>query len=195
MELLAVVWATMVAHYAQAWTKRYGESPITRDGEVAPHALAIIEAMQGLTRQQIDAGLKALTHEISEFPPSPARFRVLCLGIPPIAAVELDMAAPYDEREPFTVFVCQHLDTYRFSQSTEKQRERMLRQAYDLAVEKRMKGEALPTRSPKLEAPAKRKFVPVTPEDEAWWKENCRRLLAGEPELDPATKPTPESKP
>lgn len=118
-----------------------------------------------MTRANVDTGIDACRVEGAEFPPSAPRFRAMCLGIPSFAQVRIESTNPEAERSPFTRSVWQHLDGYAYRNANTRDAEKLLRAAYDIAREARMRGEALPAES-KAVSHEKREHQPVTAEQQ-----------------------------
>lgn len=128
----------MGALYGHRWAAQYGESAAGVLGRTWETVIA------GLTRQQLAAGLNACAAEGAEFPPSAPRFRAMCLDIPTFDRVKREALTP-DDRSEFTARrVWGYLDVYNYRNSSVTQAEKLLRSAYELAVEDVMKGVPLP---------------------------------------------------
>lgn len=156
---LPELWAAMLATYGHRWAGAYGQNP---DGVAAA---TWATGLAGLTSQQIAAGLRACLTHGDGWPPTLPEFRVLCLGIPTLAAVRAELLRSDAERSPFTRFVWGLIDGHRYRQANADAAERMLRDAYELAREERLRGTPLP------EAPVaaiaddtRRQPVPASPE-------------------------------
>lgn len=145
----------MLAMYGHTWATAYGEQPEGATAETWASCLA------GVSNQQIADGLHACLAEGGEFPPSAPRFRGMCLGIPSLAAVRLELRG--GEHGQFTRAVWGNLDGYRFRQSSADAADRMLRDAYDFTREQVMRGQPLPEPSLAIEQ-EKPVFKPASPE-------------------------------
>ncbi len=130
----------MAEIYGHRWTSAYGADP--NDGA----ALTWAKGLAGVSSQQLADGLKTCIASADPWPPTLPEFRARCLGIPSIEQVRIEMRS--QDRSPFTRLVWLGIDGYRFKQVSADQSDRMLREAYDLARERVMRGDALP------EAPA-----------------------------------------
>ena len=138
---MAKFWLRMAALFGHTWASQYGDSP---EGDAADTWAA---ALAGVAGPQIAHGLREVLKLGSDFPPSAPRFRALCLGVPSLAEVKIDMRNASDCRRPFTRLLWQYLDSYTFTRSDTGHAERMLRDAYDLAMAHVMSGGALPEAS------------------------------------------------
>ena len=141
--------------FGHTWASAYGEKAEGATAETWASCLA------GVTNGQIADGLRACLAEGAEFPPRAPRFRAMCLGIPSLALVRLEIRS--GEHSQFTRAVWANLDGYRFRQSSADAADRMLRDAYDLTREQVMRGQALPTPSEQIEH-EKPEFKPASPE-------------------------------
>lgn len=144
VEALAGLWQAMLGTFGHAWSSQYGMSPIkSADGELTQAGKAWAEAVQGLTGRQLAAGVLAAQRTGHEFPPNAARFRVLALGLPSLAEVERQLA-PGQDRSSFAVLVWSLIDAYRYRGADGRDQQRMLRNAFDAAVERMLAGGKLP---------------------------------------------------
>lgn len=159
-------WQRMTTIYGRSWTSQWGADPITEHGEVSTAARDLMTLLTGLTQREIDRGFEACILEGGEFPPSAARFRALCLGIPSLASVRIDLQAPPHERDPFTIMVWSYVDAYAYRNASARDSERMLTNAYEHAVEQRKRGKPLP-HVPLAVTHEKRISVKATPEEAA----------------------------
>lgn len=138
------LWERMISCYGHAWHSVQGIAPQDESGALTVAGDTWAKALAGLSARQLGAGLEACILEGEEFPPNAPRFRAMCLGIPPLARVRLEMTAPDAERSPFTRSVWMLIDGYAFRQASAQNSDRMLRDAYELAREQVMRGAALP---------------------------------------------------
>lgn len=125
--------------YGHTWSSAYGDAPTGTTAETWASCLA------GIGNQQIAAGLRACVAEGAEFPPSAPRFRGMCLGIPSLALVRLELRS--GDYSAFTRAVWGNLDPYRYGLASADNADRMVRDSYDLTREQVMRGEPLPTPS------------------------------------------------
>lgn len=148
-------WRRMLGMFGHTWASAYGDAPNGTTAETWASCLA------GVSNQQIADGLRACLAEGAEFPPSAPRFRGMCLGIPSLARVRLELRGEVTSQ--FTRAVWQNIDTYRFRQVSADVADRMVRDAYDLTREQVMSGQPLPEPSLAI-AEEKREFKPASPE-------------------------------
>lgn len=160
------VWLHMAGLYGHKWASSYGTDPRSVGGKEWALTLA------GFTQAQIDAGLEACRASADAWPPGAPEFKAMCLGIPSLAIVRLEMRS--EERSPFTRATWANLDAYRFKQASADNADRMLREAYDLTREQVMRGQALPEPSPAVTHDPK-PFVPCSEEA----REAARRVVYG----------------
>lgn len=127
-----------------------------------PAGRAWATALAGMSREQIDAGLEACRHRADGWPPALGEFQAMCLGVPSLARVEIEIsrAAP-ENRLPFTLLVWQLLDVHAYRIAPAKESRRLLAEAYELAREHVMRGGELPQQP--TAALAQEKREPWTP--------------------------------
>ena len=186
------LWERMAATYGHAWTSTHGITPHEDHGPLTVHGDTWAKALAGIDGQQLAAGLRACIAEGAEFPPSAPRFRAMCLGIPSLARVRLEMLGSPDERSPFTRFTWGLIDIHRYRQSGADQADRILRDAYDLASEERMRGAPLPPDPvAAITDDSRRPHVPASPEVAKAAIDACREML--NPARSPALAQREES--
>lgn len=142
-------WLRMAGMFGHSWTSQYGAAPDGIGGDTWSAALG------GLTTQHIALGLTALSRIPADWPPTAPKFRSLCLGIPSLAEARVMMRAGLADPAPFARLLWSYLDGYRYRQSPADVADRMLREAYELAVAFVMEGGAMPAPAEKIaqEAP------------------------------------------
>lgn len=155
---LPELWAAMLATYGHRWASAYGQDP---NGVAAATWAA---GLAGLTAGQVAAGLRACLTFGDGWPPTLPEFRALCMGIPALSTVRAEMLRPDAERSPFTRFARALIDGHRYRQADAREADRMLREAYELAREERMRGVALPEAPIAIEDHTQRPPVPADPE-------------------------------
>lgn len=155
-EWVARIWERMVAAFPGRWIFAMGASPhpiITgADGRetVDTSRLTMVgqtwaAGLAGLSAQQLGAGLQAcMTTWGKDRVPSLTEFRAMCIGIPSLAVVREDIARTGQKRERFTIMVCRHLDYYAYRHADARDAERILREAYESARERALRGEPIP---------------------------------------------------
>ena len=126
----------MTLIYGHAWVSRYGDSIESPGGAVWGRALA------ELTPNQIRIGIEACEQSASEWPPSVPKFRALALGIPSLAKARHQVGT--SEQTAFRRVLWRYIDSFQFRQATKKDADRMLNEAYELAVEAVLAGEKMP---------------------------------------------------
>lgn len=134
----------MLGTYGHAWSSQYGMSPInSATGELSQAGKAWAEALHGLTARQLAAGVLAAQRTGHEFPPNAARFRVMAMGLPSVSEVERQLA-PGQDRSSFAVLVWSLIDAYRYRGADGRDQQRMLRSAFDAAMQHILAGGKLP---------------------------------------------------
>lgn len=145
----------MAEIYGHRWTSAYGDNP----NEGAAQTWA--KGLGGILPRQLAAGLRNCLASADPWPPTLPEFRAMCLSIPTLALVRLELRS--GEHGQFTRAVWANLDGYRFRQSSSDAADRMLRDAYDLTREQVMRGQPLPEQSEAI-AHEKPEFKPASPE-------------------------------
>ncbi len=131
------LWQRMLALYGNTWASQYGTAP---KGIAAETWSAVLADM---APEQLAEGLRGCATEGQAFPPSAPRFRAMCLGIPSFTQVHFEIRTDTD-RHPFTRLVWTFVDGYALRNANGKEFDRILKSAYELATEKRMRGAPLP---------------------------------------------------
>jgi hypothetical protein len=134
--LLDNFWLRMAGMFGHTWTSAYGPKPHGIGGDTWAAALS------GISGSQIAEGLRATLALGGEFPPSAPKFRAMCLGIPPISQIRVELRG--GEPSGFARLVWQRMDAYRWRAATEDKADVLLRDAYDLARDAVMRGEPIP---------------------------------------------------
>lgn len=138
----------MAEIYGHRWISAYGEDP---EGSAA---LTWGKGLAGMSGAQLAAGLAACVASAEPWPPTLPEFRALCLGIPSLAAVKLELRGE-GVRSGFTVLVGSLLDGARFRAAPADQADRLLQEAYQLARTQVMCGGQIPAAAGgKLQKPA-----------------------------------------
>lgn len=160
------LWERMVATYLHRWTSVMGVSPQDDTGAFTVAGDTWARGLAGLQPDQLGRGLaQAATATADGWPPTLPEFRALCLGIPSLAAVQRDLTRADAEREPFTLQVWRYIDGWAFARAEQRDANRMLKEAYDLAHAHVMAGGELPQRpAALLEQAEPEPFKPAAPE-------------------------------
>lgn len=174
------LWERMVAIYGHAWTSVHDVSPNDDDGKLTLSGDTWAKALIGVTPQQLADGLQACIAEGAEFPPAVGRFRGMCLGIPSVERVKLELHSHDDDRSPFTRMVWGLIDGYAYRHASGRDAEKILQRAYDMAREDRMRGAPLPPPPAALiEQEEPRKPVPATKDQVAGHMADIGQILGG----------------
>lgn len=152
------LWVRMAEIYGHKWTSAYGDNP----NEGAAQTWA--KGLAGLRSQQLADGLKACLASADPWPPTLPEFRSMCLGIPSLARVRIEIRGR--DFTPFTRAVWANLDGYLFKQAAADKSDRMLRDAYELTREEVMRGQPLPEPSVAITEEV-REFKPCSDEARA----------------------------
>lgn len=170
LKRMRTLWERMTEIYGHKWTSAYGEDAEKGAG------LTWAKGLMEVTPRQLAAGLSGAIASSDPWPPTLPEFRRLCLGIPSLGAVQFELRNNKGARSPFLCQVWTYVDGYLFARADQTRADRMLRDAYELAVEFVMRGGALPERPVgEIEAPKPEPHVPATSETAA---ENIAKIEA-----------------
>lgn len=133
---LEELWTRMLAIYGHRWESNYGRVPTGIAGDTWAAGLSALDP------RALGRGLDACLRSGDGWPPSLPEFLAMCRGIPSFAFVQADLRA--EDRHPFTRIVWSELDAFGFKRASADQAGRLLREAYERARERVMRGEALP---------------------------------------------------
>jgi len=135
-QIIKDIWLSMSAIYGNRWISGYGAQPNT---------LAVqwwSEGLKGINENQIKTAIQACLKLDDEWPPSLPQFRKLCLAIPAFSCIKEEMRQA--DYSAFTRFVMGFLDHWQYRNADQYHAEKLLKQAYDLAVHHRLNGAPLP---------------------------------------------------
>lgn len=163
------LWMRMASRYGHAWVSQYGPLP---DGIVAAEWR---DTLKGITNEQLRAGFTEDAIRASDWPPTSTRFRAMCLGIPSIAEVRIDIdrlveglprlggGGGYEVKvSRFSRLAWRYINSYVFRNESGKRADRMVREAYELASAYIMDGGELPMEPVALIAEPEK--APLSPE-------------------------------
>lgn len=153
---LAELWVRMTSIFGSRWSSQYGSTPEGVD------LIEWGEAIKGLTPSALQVGMRAIRTSGREWPPTAPEFRSLCMAIPALVEVQRELAGA-DEATPFGRLVWQFVDAWRYRHADVATAQRMLQQAYELAVARTLQGNPLPEPSPAIAPEPVREFVPADP--------------------------------
>ena len=152
------LWQRMAEIYGHRWTSAYGDDAGASPGQTWAKGLA------GLTAEQIGHGVTAALASADPWPPSLPEFRRLCFGVPTLAAIRHELRPGESAASPFARLVWQNLDSYRFRNADADKSDRLLADAYELAVDHVMRGGDLPEPSIAIAQDESRQPIPARPE-------------------------------
>lgn len=156
--LMRQLWQRMAEVYGHRWTSAYGDDAGKGAG------LTWAKGLAGMPPVSVARGLEAAIVSAEPWPPTLPEFRALCLGIPSLAAMRVELRGG-SPATPFGRLVWSMLDTYRLRMVDSDRSERMVADAYESARDHVMRGGLLPEapagviEAPKAEAPK-----PASPE-------------------------------
>gem|GEM_PF-2478476 len=160
----------MGSRYGNAWVSQYSDSP---SGIAAAEWRS---TLSGLTAEQLAAGFRADTLRGSNWPPSSTSFCAMCHEIPTPAKVNSEVFKLLTQRKwlaggeerievsRFSRLVWSNLNVYAYRNAQGKQAERMLQDAYGLAVEYVIGGGELPVAPVALLEKTVTPIKPASPE-------------------------------
>lgn len=166
----------MASIYGYRWASAYGDSPERLDNAHAGQA-ALTDAgavwsdgLAGITPHCIAAGVRRAVFSANGFPPTLPEFRAMCLGIPTLARVQLQLSRRDEGGDPwlqgFLRLVMSYIDMWRLDCDDPKAFSFAIRDAYGLAREHVMSGGDMPSApSGLLAAPTKKYVKPVPAPD------------------------------
>lgn len=133
-----------VGAYGAKWTSGYGALPVDSAGKLTMAGMIWGKGLGPFTREHVLSTMSNYIAGPDEWPPTLPGLRRRCFAIPELAALKREFAPGTGERSAFARLVWSFLDAYRFTRAESDTADRMLRDAYELAVEHRMRGGALP---------------------------------------------------
>lgn len=152
------LWQRMAEIYGHRWTSAYGDDAGASPGQTWAKGLA------GLSPEQIGHGVTAALASADPWPPSLPEFRRLCFGVPTLAAIRHELRPGESTASPFARLVWQYLDGYRYRNADADKSDRLLADAYEMAVDYVMRGGELPEPSVAIAQDEPREHVPARPE-------------------------------
>lgn len=179
-KVVARLWLRMAEIFGHRWTSTFGETPDSGAG------LTWSQALKGMSAAQLRRGVAAAALGPNAWPPTLPEFRALCLGVPSYASVAVDLRAAREL--PFTRLVWSLLDAYTYRRVDVGQASRMLREAYDAAVEHVFRGGEIPP-APAGELPEQPKPLTPAPREVAEAEIQAMQRILGDAdaEVDDAT--------
>lgn len=134
----AEFFAVMLGIFGHKWVLHYGDDPTGISAKVWKDGLT------GLTLKQIADAIRYYKNRaVTEtWPPSLPEFRSKSLGIPSLAQAKHDLRA--GTATPFTKIMFRFLDGFVFKSASCRDADRMASDAFELAVNCVIGGEALP---------------------------------------------------
>lgn len=136
--MLAELWVRMTSNFGHRWVSQYGAKPAGVDAQEWGCAI------DGLSLEQIGQGMHAVRCSGDDWPPGAPAFRRLCLAIPSLAQVRMELRPGAPSVSAFTRMVWQLIDPWRFRHADDRVATVMLRDAYEIAERCVLSGQALP---------------------------------------------------
>jgi hypothetical protein len=175
--VLRHLWSKMTAIYGYRWASAFGDSPEREGADAANGPVGLTDAgtvwaegLTGLSPQSIAAGVRRAVFSANGFPPTLPEFRAMCLGVPPLARVQLLLGRQDQGDDPwlqgFIRLVLRNIDTWRLDHDDPKSFTFAVRDAYGLAREHVMSGgDVPPAPAGYLAGPSKKREKPVPAPD------------------------------
>lgn len=143
-----MLWVRAIAHWGSLWVTRCGLLPVDNHGTLTVAGEAWADVLAGFTGPEIVAAIDAIASRGSEYPPASGQVRMQCFQIPTLGFVRADLP---ERTHGFTRLVLRYLDCYAFARASQDSADRMLRAAYDHAVERRLNWEPYPAELLRIE--------------------------------------------
>lgn len=173
---LRTLWLRMAEIYGHRWTSAYGENPEAGAGGTWAKGLA------GLSPSQLAVGLSASIVSADPWPPTLPEFRARCVGIPSFAAVSAEYRSAVGSRNgpasPFARLMYQHLEHGRYREGDRKTADKALRDAYELASDRLLRGGSYLPDPVAAIAHAATEQPEMTDEEHAARNANAKKALA-----------------
>lgn len=178
----------MASRYGNAWVSNFGAQP---------NGIAAAEwrgTLAGITPEQLREGFEADVLRADNWPPSSAKFKAMCLGIPSIAGVRAEVVDYLAYRKPlagssarpiisrFARGVLSRLDAYAYRNAAGKVADRIFEEAFHRTREFVMEGGTLPVNPVALIEKTEPEHKPVPPEVVAEHLAKMAQILRVEPE-------------
>jgi len=179
-------WQRMAAIYGHKWTSAYGDTPFDDEGVLTLAGDTWQRGLTGVAEQDIAKGLQAALMSADGWPPTLPAFRALCFDIPAFSVVRREVSNSMlsdfqTDRSGFTKITLSRLDTYRWQRMDQDKGDRLLREAYDEAVQYILAGGQLPDEYLAIPKETQKSTDPErTPEEQA---EIARKAQAAIDEL------------
>ncbi|WP_312326154.1 hypothetical protein [Stenotrophomonas sp.] len=153
VSMLWTLWERMAGMFPGKWVRENGTVPVIPAGTLTTAGETWLQVLAGITPRQVADGLAGCLRAALEWPPTPGRFRAMCLAVPAMAEVEHEMR-PGQAHSGFTVLVRSKLDLHAYAAAENGfQQQRMLSDAYERAVKHVMDGGAVPAPAVALPPP------------------------------------------
>ncbi|WP_052772744.1 hypothetical protein [Luteimonas sp. FCS-9] len=130
--------------YGAAWENDNGDAPQDDNGALTLAGEVWREGLVGITGPQLARGLQRCILSHPEWPPRIGQFRALCMDVPTLTELRLELRADATVRSPFARLVWEHLDPYQYRMTDARHADRLLAEAYAVAREHVLRGGALP---------------------------------------------------
>ena len=138
---LARLWVAANGIWGAKWTKHLGELPVDDSGALTLAGAIWAKGLAGFGERRIMAAVEKFALSAGEWPPNLPEMRRECFDIPALREVRRDL----DERSHgFTRMVLEFIDHWAYGRADRREADRMLADAYELAVYKRMQGAPFP---------------------------------------------------
>lgn len=172
---LSKLWLIGINAWGHRWASSFGDLPVNDDGSFTLCGALWSQQLAGLTERQV---LEAVNYFAGrrDWPPVVSEIRKRALGIPEFGYVRANIA---DRPCGFTRMVWKYLDSWAFTRADQREADKLLSTAYEIATDRRMCGEEFPVEPAGEIAYEVAPFVLAKPETAARAREEVRALLAG----------------
>lgn len=152
--MLWTLWERMAGMFPGKWVRENGTAPVIASGNLTTAGETWLQVLAGITPRQVADGFVGCLRAGLEWPPTPGRFRAMCLTVPALAEVEHEMR-PGQAHSGFTVLVRSKLDLHAYASAENGfKQQRMLSDAYERAVRHVMDGGPVPAPAVALPPPS-----------------------------------------
>lgn len=141
---LTNIWAFMTENFTDLWISKYGETPDEENSRSWRMALT------GLTKTQIETGLKQTVIQCLDYPPVPPKFRGLCLSNDEDEAEKLFQELinwrelDQDKKSRKGLFIAQKIDYTNFRRADLERARKMFNAVYSKLLKHLADGKELP---------------------------------------------------
>jgi len=142
---LTRLWIAGVGAWGPKWSKYFGDLPVNDDGSLTVVGALWAKGLGLFDRETVMAALERHIAVGNAWPPNLPELRLSCLGIPSFAQVKRALLRPDGStHHAFVRSVWSLVETWQLRTAGNEQAEKLLREAYTLALESLWEGNPLP---------------------------------------------------